>query len=199
MKTLKIIGAILTLVIALAWINRTLHPKPLDEQALPSFGVGQVLAEEAARALKDNGRVVLVNMPLGSVECKSQLEGFQKTLRRHAHVSLIGTRNFDVAETPAGRISFPQMAAVMKDYPNADVIVSFLPVTSITDAQLATLPKPAPKLIVKDWNRDDINRGMNAGLVVAAVSTRRLTSLPSDHPKTPRQWFDRYYDLVLAP
>ena len=196
MKTLKIIAATLIVAGALFWLNHSLHPQPLDRQSLPFFGVGEVLANEAARVAHDKGRVVLVNLPMDSVNSQSQLQGFQETLAGHHHLTLVATKNIDLHDTTMGKINVAQLTAIINDYSNADVIVIFPPLTSLSDAQLQTLPKPAPKLIVMDWSMGDLNLAANAGLVAAAVSTRQLTSLPSDHPRTPRQWFDRYYDLV---
>jgi len=193
---LKTIGAVLFIVIALAWLQRSLHPKPLDDEAMPPFGVGQVLAEEAAKAMHDKGRVVIVCMPMTSVRGLAEIDGFQRTLGQHKNIKVTATNTFKPSETAIGQLSFQQFAAVVNTNSNADVIVSFLGVTSFTDAQIATLPNPPPKLVVMDWNPNDVQRGMKAGLVKAAVMSRRLTGMPSDHPKTPHQWFDRYYDLV---
>ena len=196
MKTLKTIGAVFLILIALAWLQRSLHPKPLDDEAMPPYGVGQVLAEAAAKAVHEKGRVVIICMPMTSVRGLAQMHGFQETLALHKNIKTVATNNFNPSETAIGCLSFEQFAAVVNKDSNADVIVSFLGVTSFSEAQIATLPKPSPKLVVMDWNPRDVQRGMKAGLVEAAVMSRRLTGIPSDHPKTPHQWFDRYYDLV---
>jgi ABC-type sugar transport system substrate-binding protein len=196
MKTLKIGAAVLTIAVALLLLNQTLHPKPLDEQVMPQTGVGQVLAEQAAKAMNDKGRVAVVCMPTGSVESQAQLQGFQRTLGKHKNITIAATTTFKPTEAASGKLNFQQFAQVINEHPNADVIVSFLGVTSFTDAQIASLPQPSPKLVVMDWDAGDIQRGMRAGLVKAAVTSRRLTALPTDDPKTPLQWFGRYYDLV---
>ncbi len=196
MKSLKIIGAVLVIVLALACLQRSTSPKPLDDEAMPPYGIGQVLAEQAAKAIGDKGRVALVCMSMNSVGGRAELAGFQETLARHKRITLAVTNLFRSSETAIGHLSFQQFAAVVNEDSNADVIVSFLGVTSFTDAQMATLPNPAPKLVVMGWNPGDVQRGMKAGLVKGAVAIRRLTAMPSDHPKTPLQWFDRYYDLV---
>jgi hypothetical protein len=196
MKTLKIIGAVLIVVLALAWLQRSMNPKPIEDEAMPPYAVGQVLAEQAAKATGDKGRLAMVWMPINSVRGQAELAGFQETIALHKHITLTATNLFKPSETAFGSMSFQQLAAVVNEDTNVDVIVSFLGVTSFTDAQMATLPNPSPKLVVMDWNPGDVQRGMKAGLVKAAVMSRRLTGIPSDHPKTPHQWFDRYYDLV---
>ena len=196
MKIVKIVGALLVIGLAMVWIQRTLNPKPADEVAMPHAGVGQVLAEQAARAVNDQGRVALVYMESASVESQAQIDSFQRTLGKHKNIKLVATKTFKPMETQTGNISFQKFTEVISEYSNANVIVCCVGVTSLTDAQLEALKKSSPKLVVMNWNRGHVERGMNAGLVLAAVSSRWLTSLPTDHPKTPLQWFDRYYDLV---
>ena len=195
-KTLKVICTALLIVIAVAWLQRSLNPKPVDDEAMPPYAVGQVLAEQAVKAINDKGRVALVCMPSGAMRSQAEMEGLQQTLRNHKNITIVRTNNFKPTETSIGCLSFEQFATIMNKNSDADVIVSFLGITSFTDAQIATLPNPAPKLVVKDWNPREVQRGMKAGLVKAAVMSRRLTGIPSDNPKTPHQWFDRYYDLV---
>jgi hypothetical protein len=197
MKTLKTVGALLLIVLALVWLQRSIHPKPLDDEVKPAYAVGQVLAEQAAIATGDKGRLAMVWMPINSVRGQAELAGFLETMKLHKHITLTATNLFKASETAFGSMSFQQLAAVVNKDTNVDVIVSFLGVTSFTDAQIATLPTPSPKLVVMNWNPEDVQRGMKAGLVKAAVMSRRLTGIPSDHPKTPQQWFDRYYDLVM--
>ena len=196
MKKLKIIGSVLLIAVALAWLQRSLHPQPPAEQFMPAKGLGQVLAEQAAIAANDQGRAVFVYMPSGEIEGPAQLEGFQNALGQHKHITLTATKTINPMETASGKLTFNQYAAIINEYSNASVIVFAVGVTSFTGAQMATLPQPSPKLVVMDWKPGDADRGMEAGLVKAVVSTRRLTSVPTDHPKTSGQWFDRYYDLM---
>lgn len=163
---------------------------------MPPYGVGQVLGEEAVKAMHDHGRVVLVYMAVNSVQSRAVLDGFRQTIAQHKNISLADIKNFKPSETIIGTLAFSQLAEVVNEYSNVDVIVSLLGVKSFTEANMAALPKPCPKLVVMDWNPEDVQRGMNAGLIKAAVMTRRLTAMPSDHPKTAHEWFDRYYDLV---
>ena len=186
----------LLIVLAMAWLQRSIRPKPLDDEAMPPYGVGQVLGEEAAKTINDKGRVAIVCIPMISARGMAEMDGFQRFLSQHKNIKLVTTNVFKPSETAFGSLSFQQLATVVNEDTNVDVIVSFLGVTSFTVAQMATLPNPSPKLVVMDWNQGDVLRGMKAGFVKAAVMPRRLTGIPSDHPKTPHQWFDRYYDLV---
>jgi hypothetical protein len=196
MKALKLFGSLLFIVLALAWLHRSMSSAPLDDETMPPYGIGQVLAEQAAKAMGDKGRVALVCMSMNSIGGRAELAGFQETLARHNHIKLAITNLFKSSETAIGQLSFKQFSAVVNDDADVDVIVFLLGVGSFTDAEIATLPPKCPAFVVMDWNPVFVQRGMKAGIVKAAVMSRRLTALPSDHPNTPHQWFDRYYDLV---
>lgn len=196
MKTTKIVALLLLIAVALVWIERSWHSQPLKDEVMPPYGVGVVLAQEAAETMQNTGRVAIICLPVSSAPSKAQMEGLQRTLARHKNIKVVVTNYFNFSETALGRLSFRQLAAVINQDSNVDVIVSFLGVTSFTSAQIATLPTPSPKLVVMDWNPQAVQQGMQAGLVKAAVMARRLTAVPTDHPKTPHQWFDRYYNLV---
>ncbi len=196
MKTLKISGSLLFIVLAFMWLHRSMNVAPMDDETMPPYGIGQVLAEQAAKAMGDKGRVALVCMSMNSNGGRAELAGFQETLARHSHIKLANTNLFKSSDTAIGQLSFQQFAAVVKEDASVDVIVSLLGVSSFTDADIANLPPKCPALVVMDWNPHFVERGMKAGLIKAAVMSRRLTALPSDHPQTPHQWFDRYYDLV---
>lgn len=196
MKIAKIIGAVLVIVLAMTWIQKTLNPKPADEVVMPPAGVGQVLAEQAARAVNDKGRVGLVYMESSSVESQAQMDTFQRTLATHKHIKLVATKTFKPMETQMGKITFQQFAEIVSEYSNANAIMCCVGVGALTDAQLEVLRKSSPKLVVMNWNRGAVERGMRAGVVQAAVESRMLTSLPTDHTKTALQWFDRYYNLI---
>lgn len=196
MKIIKIIGSVLVIALALVWIQKTLNPKPADEVAMPHAGVGQVLAEQAAKAVNDKGLVALVYMESASVESQAQIDSFQRTLGKHKDIKIVATKTFKPTETQMGNITFQKFTDLVSEYSNANVLVCCVGVPPLTDAQLATLKKTAPKLVVMNWNRDNVERGMKAGLVQAAIASRWLTSLPTDHPRTPLEWFDRYYNLV---
>ena len=195
MKDIKSIAVLLLLVLALGWLYWSLHPRETTELGLAARGLGQVLAEQAVIALKDRGRVVLVLMPVNEDQGKSTLQGFKENLRQHKNVTLSDVKTITPGETASGKLLFDQFAGILNQYSNVDLIVFTLGVTSLTETQIATLPKPSPQLVVMDWRPGDVERGINAGLVKAVLSTRQLTSLPTDHPRTPRQWFERYYDL----
>ena len=198
MNTGKIIGSILLIVVAVLFIQRSQHPQPPDEQYMPGYGMGQVLAEAAAKITHDQGRVVLACQPSNLASSEAEMEGFQQSLAKHSQLKLTATRTFKPDETAMGKLPFAKFSALINENPSAEVIVCMLGILSFTDAQIASLPQPCPKLVVVDWNPADVQRGLNAGLIKAAVMSRQLTAMPTDDPKTPREWFDRYYTVMSA-
>ncbi len=196
MKPIQITAAILVIVVALVCGWRAMHTQPPNDVTMPYIGLGQVLAEQAAEVLLGKeGRVVVVCMPTATAGSQAQLEGLRRALgqQRNMKITMDAFKAGDVG--PMDTISFQQFATVVSANANADVIISFLRVAPFTDAQIAQLPHPAPKLIVVRWEPAAVQRGMSAGLVAAAVMARRWNE-SSAQPKDPRQWFDGRYQLV---
>lgn len=199
MKQIKIAGAILVIVGALVWTWYGLHPQPPDNVAQPGVGLGQVLAQEAVDQLHGKtGHVVVVCMPTASVESQTSLESLQRTMAKYKNITLT-MKLFAVNEVGImDTIPFQRFANVVNQYAGADVIIFMLQPNVLTDTQIEQLPHPAPKLIVFRWNPEEVTRGMKWGLIMAAITDRRWSSLPSDHPRNPRQWFDRNFELITA-
>ena len=130
MKIIKIIGSVLVIVLALVWIQKTLNPKPADEVAMPHAGVGQVLAEQAAKAVNDKGLVALVYMESASVESQAQMDSFQRTLGKHKDIKIVATKTFKPTETQMGNITFQKFTDLVSEYSNANVLVCCVGVTS---------------------------------------------------------------------
>ena len=197
MKLSKILGVVALCTVSLWGLNRALHPKPLDSVALPPYGLGQVLAEAAAQAASDEGSLILICLPNRSVQFQSQMAGFQKGLHQHRKVLLSQVSNLDLNQVDMNScIPFQKFASLVREHADAKVIVSFLPVSSFTEAQIQQLPQPCPALVVMGLNRPDVRRGLDSGTIKAAVLRRSLDQLPSEDIKTARQWFDYYYELV---
>ncbi|MEI6075259.1 MAG: hypothetical protein WCS94_06780 [Verrucomicrobiota bacterium] len=192
----KVIGAIAAIILALAWIQRSMHPGPPAEQTMPAQGIGQVLAEQVALAADDQGPVAFAFTSAGPIEEQAELEAFKKTLAQHKNITLMDCKVIKLSETSVGSLPFDQFATFIKEHSKAKAIVFALGITSFTEDQIATLPKPTPKLIVVDWNPQYLDRAIKLGLVKAAIRSRHLTALPETTPKTPRQWFDYYCEVV---
>ncbi len=200
MKNLKVVVVSLVIVIAGFFIWRSLHRSALPEVAMPASGLGLVLAEQTAKALPDGGKVVIISCPMPTDEHRATMDGLKQELVKHKNISIATSKEIpqqDLWRT-MGRLTFDQFAAALRESATADAVVSLIGVTSFTDAQIQQLPKPMPKLIVADWSQPDVQRGLNAGVVVAGISLRQLGALPTDNPKTPREWFDRYYTLTTT-
>ncbi len=198
MKPIKIIVAVLLLLGALVWLWRGLHPSPPNDVTMPYIGLGQVLAQQAANQLhRKEGRVVVVCMPTASVGSQAQLGGLQRALGQYRNIT-VTMDAFKTDQVGAmDTISFQQFEALVRQNANADVIISFLKVAPFTEVQITQLPRPCPKLIVVRWGHEAVQRGMSAGLVVAAAMERRWIS-SSSPPKNPRQWFDQHYQWITS-
>ena len=197
-KPFKLIIAVVLLCVAGFLLQRFFNPQPIAEQAGPPAGLGQVVAEQAAKAISEQGEVLVLDWPGDSVDSQSQRAAFKRQMETYKNIK-VSYRDFEKREVSmTGAISFDQFAAEISKHPNAAAVISFLGINSFSDAQIASLPKPCPKLVVSGWHERTVRNGLNKGVIAVAVMCRELTELPTNTPKTPRQWFDRY-NYLLTP
>ena len=192
MKLKQLLAVAALLLVALWLLNRALHPRPLDTVVLPPYGLGQVLAEAAAKAAHYQGRFVVICQPDDSNQFHAQWEGFESGLKAYHGIRLVKIQNLSMS---MGRISFQKFAEVVQENAQVDFIISFLPIATFTDEEIRSLPSPCPGVVLVGLNSTDVRRGMEAGIVKAAVLPRELDQLPGSDIKTARQWFDYYYEL----
>ena len=196
MKNVKIVVSIALIVVSVVLIVRWINPTPLDARALPSSGLGQVVAEEAIRVLEGKGKVVVVYLPVESIESRAKMEGFISTIEASENVRVSAREILKPEDVQSmGRLTFEHFLRIVKNHSDADAIVMFRGVTPFHAAKVKKLGDPLPKLIVAGWNPRHIHAGFDAGVIHAGISAREFRTLPTDDPKTPLEWFDRYYEV----
>ena len=198
MKALKLVAAAVLLGLAGYLLQRSFNPRPSDEHAGPPAGVGQVVAEQTAKAIGEQGEILVLDCPNDSVDSKALRSAFASQIKSYKNIK-VSYRDLDRSEVNMMvAISFDQLATELDKHPNLAAVVSFVGIESFSDAQIASLPSPNPKFVVVGWQAREVRSGFNKGVIAAAVLGREITSLPTDSPKTSKQWFDRY-NYVLTP
>jgi hypothetical protein len=196
MNKVKIAVSIVLIVISGVLIVRWLNPAPLDARSLPSSGLGQVVAEETIRVLAGKGEVVVVYLPVESVESRAKIKGFTRTIEASDGVRVSSTEILKPEDVQSmGRLTFEHFLRIVRNHSDADAIVMFRGVTPFHAGKVKKLADPLPKLIVAGWNPRHIHAGFDAGVIHAGISAREFRTLPTDDPKTPLEWFDRYYEV----
>ncbi len=164
--------------------------------------VGEVLAQETARLIHTQGQVVVVTMDASKEpELKAQLRMFEQTLKKMGPISVkelpVDTEDKPQYRTGAG-LSSRRFLRIVKKSASADAIVSFIGAPRMTEEELDQVGK-SPSFVAECRSADKIKRLFDKNILQVAVVNRFEYPAPVKHnPKTPKQWFEKYYQVVTA-
>ncbi len=200
-KKAAIVGASLVAIALSAFVMYRQLKAPAFNVALHQR-VGQVMAEQTAKALGQKGRVVLITIPTGGEpELATQLDAFRATLKKLGDFE-IKEKELDTKDQPkygvGNGLSGRRFLRTIKNNPNADAIVSFVGVPSVSDEELADLKK-VPKFIAETRSPDHLPKLFEKRLIEVAVVSRFVFPAPGPvQPGTPQEWFDKRYQILTA-
>jgi len=207
-KRRAIVLALVVIVLALISLSRTQCERPPKMDEAPFIAQGEVVAEETIKALGNKGQIVILNMDMGgtmATTTKLQLATFLKALKR-SHISVIATETFIPAvseeadhDPMAGGVPGEFFLQVLRKHPEANAIVSFAGAPFLKDEQVGALAKNGLGIVVASnvgiSPRGALKKLFEADLVFFAI-TPRTTAPPSGEPKTTRDVFDQFYQIV---
>jgi len=198
----KLIAAVCVLVIALSagsmyrYFNAPNHDVGLHRR------VGEVMAEETAKAIGPKGRLVLVTIPTASEpELKTQLEAFRRTLKKLGDYEIkdheLDTKDQAKYGLGAG-LSGRRFVRTVKNHRDVNAIVSFVGAPKLSDDEIKEL-STMPKFIAETRSPDHLPKLFEKKVIQVAVASRFTFPAPGPRkPKTPQQWFDKRYQIVTA-
>ena len=208
----KIIAVIASLVILVAGVClwRTLRPSAGNQfdGGIP-VGVGQVLAEETAKAVQDHGRVVAV---IGKAAQESfgvaptEWATFRTELKKHPGV-IIDATEVDPPDTDGmPGCSAAAFNDILERHSQADAIIFFmaLPSWHFFSTKVALPPPPTAKIIVMGGLMTSTPKiyytGYFTSKLLSVLLIGRVAAAPDQiaEPKTPREKFHNGY-LVITP
>ena len=194
-KTIVIIaGTVLLVALVSLWFMFRSPIPPVNRAIFTSLG--QVLAQETATAIHDRGQIVAViadGYETSGTVLQPQWKAFTSELKKHSSISLAKPEI-----VPPG--NHLPLGEILDRHTQAGAIVFYVdPPTSVdldAVASRSALPKLIaignPDLPAKNYYGHYLNSGMLAALIIP----RSIPSAaPAAEPKTPREWFDRYYQL----
>jgi len=204
----KLIGisAGILLLLALWAIKRQFWPTLPQINPARIMSLGQVLADATVQAVAGHGHIVAVinaqHQQSGN-PLHEEFKSFQNELNKRAAVSLaaIEVVPVDPNEMVLGNgCSGAQLQALLLKYATADAIVFLidLPEWGRLQARRIT-PQPGKARIIVALNGSAPTKREYAGYfangVLSVLIGARPGPAPMAKPKTPREWFDRYYQL----
>jgi len=202
-KNLVAVGAIVAIVAAGVVIYRNTRP-PKDEVKLSlQEAIGEALAEETIKATESKGKIVLITLEEGqSPELDQYVAAFKDRIydtpvkiARTDHISDEKSGKYG----PGSGMSGKRFVRIIKKYPEADAIVSFVGTPDGEDEALKEVTAPVPKFIAFSRAPDDIDEMFEDKLLFAAVVPRFEFPAPGpEKPKTKQEMFQKYYQVVRA-
>jgi hypothetical protein len=159
--------------------------------------VGEVLAEQTARLLGKDGRIVCITMTTRDrPQLKIQLEAFKATLRRLGDYELreceLDPRDCGAGTGLPGQI----YVQTIKLHKNTDVFVSFIGVPILTQKDIVELGGK-PKLIAESRSADNLPALFGNHLIEIAVIPRFEFPPPgSTTQRTPEDRFTQRFEIV---
>jgi hypothetical protein len=192
-KTTAIIaGVVLLAALVALWLQSGISQPNI--KGSPFQTLGQVLAEEAAKAIQDHGQVVAVPIdPHGqsSAIWQEQWAAFTDELKKHPSITLAAPEFTDL-DRPIPLADFLQQHA------QAGVIVFFVDPQSWNDLDSVPNPQTAPKIVAvgnPDLPAKTVyTRFFTSGILAALILPHPLSSYQVE-PKSQREWFAKYYSL----
>ncbi len=194
-------GALLVIVGSLLWIYFKQLKAPKHNVGLHQR-VGEVMAEQTAKVVGHKGCVVLLTIPpRGEPELQTQLAAFSRTLKKLGDYE-IKERELDPKDQPkygvGAGLSGRRFVRTVKKEAKADALVSFIGAPKLAEEEIAELTK-APKFIAECRSPDPLPTLFEKHLIQVAVVSRFSFPAPGpSKPKTPQEWFDKRYQVVLA-
>ncbi len=164
--------------------------------------VGEVMAEETAKALGRKGRVLLITIPTANEpELATQLAAFRQKLRnlgefdvKDHEVDTKGQPKYGVGKGLSGR----RFVRAAKNHATVDAIVSFVGAPELTDEEIADLKK-APKFIAESRSPDHLPKLFENQIMQVAVVSRFTFPAPGPlRPGNSQEWFEKRYQILTS-
>jgi hypothetical protein len=172
-------------------VNRRLHEE-----------IGRVLAHETATLLAHKGKIVIIALDEPTFpEIKAQLNAFKEALRPTG-VTIKETYMLETDEKPkyglGSGLSARRYVRIVNKNKSADAIVSFVGVPDLSDDDIKELKK-TPKFVAETRSAEKLNKLFRKNMLHVAVVSRFTFPAPvNGKPRTPRAWFDKYFEVVTT-
>jgi hypothetical protein len=200
-NALLIAGSVLAIAGSGLWIYFRDIRAPTHDVRLHQR-IGEIMAEQTAKVVGTKGRLVIITIPTTTEpELQTQLQAFRHRLKTLGEYEL-KDHELDTKDQPkyglGAGLSGRRFVRTVKNNPKADGIVSFVGAPKLSDEEAAEL-QHAPKFIAETKSPDHLGKLFEKNLIQVAVASRFVFPAPGPRtPKTPQEWFDKRYQVVLA-
>lgn len=170
----------------------------------PYVALGTVAAEETAKLLGDQGRVLVMVRDTGDATNPSmdaQLKAFRQTLKSRRGLSLT-VEKFQLTPMqmlPAGGgIPPDQLLKALASHPNTAAVVLFFGLPQLSENEMRALKASGAKLVVVSSLRPGYRQLMERQVIHLVIAPRLEAPSGGATPRTLRELFDRDYQIIAA-
>ncbi len=169
----------------------------------PFEGVGLVGAEEVAKLLGGQGRILVVAFAAESAPMETAVNSFLGELAKRGAFTVVTVERFKMSQPdmPLEQMGLAgtQYLELLAKYPNLDAIVSFVGPPVFPNRDYHAVPTTRPKFVSLSGYAPDLREQLELGVVDLAVVPRfEAPKAKPAEPQTPREWFDRYYTVATT-
>ena len=207
MKKKPIIQAALLCVViagAISWIlvQQREATKPETRQ---HTGVGEVLAEEAAKQLakREKKRVVAISLKTDDPVLQAEETAFaaklkalcpEAEMKEFYRIEPEGQKHYG----PGVGLTARRFSRIVENNVKADVLVSFIGTPDPGAAEMHNLTNKIPRFVASTRDLNDVKKLLEKHWLRAAIVPRYTFPAPKTDPQTPREWFDRHFQIVTT-
>ena len=196
--------AVSVIIVSLFSLFFTMYEGAPKINHAPFIGLGEVLADETAKAIDNHGTVipVLANYhTTGSTPLTDEWKTFAKEIKKHSGVTLANPVIVKLDETTG------EPALARADFDNlveknsaAGAVVFFVGLPLWDPANPLTLPSgKAPKIIAVHNTPLPFKKYFTGSVATLLITSRQSPDeKAAGEPKTTRQWFDKYFQVFTA-
>jgi hypothetical protein len=167
--------------------------------------LGVVTAEETAKLLGNQGRVLVIARDTGADKnpsVEAQMATFERTLKKHAGLSLV-TERFQATPmlmmATGGGVPPEHLAQALQTHSDVRALVLFCGLPPLADAEWEALRKRGVKTVVVSSFRPDYAELLERKVIHLVITPRPEGPAPDARPpRTLRERFDQDYAIVTA-
>jgi len=195
--------AVLVIVASLVSLYITMVPHAPKINRAPFIGLGQALADETTKVIDNHGTVVPVIADYhtaGSTPMTDEWKTFAKEIKKHSGVTLADPVVVKLDETMGEPgISHADFDKIVEKHAQAGAIVLLVGLPMWELKNPLTLPNETLKIIAVHNTSMPAKQYFTSHIVTALITSRMTPDAEGTaEPKTPRQWFDKYFQVFTA-
>jgi hypothetical protein len=200
-QKLKTLLSVIAILAALAVLYFRVFPRTPPFDARPHRALGEALAEQAAKAVGEGGRIILIAPDTSAFKYPAvelQLKAFHKALRK-MKLSIGATNLIKFDPIRLARVP-PEFTELLRKQSETDVVVSWLGPLSPAAEQKVRLPEKHARVVALCSGgmprQINLKAFFEEGLLDVAIISR--VNLPRALPQSDNlhEWFSHFFEIV---